>query len=1018
MRSAYLSYAMSVITSRALPDVRDGLKPVQRRILYAMNDMGLRHDQPTRKSARIVGEVLGKYHPHNDVAVYDAMVRMAQDFTMRYPLVDGQGNFGSIDGDEAAAIRYTEARLTALGEEMLADIAEDTVDFVDNFDGSLQEPLVLPSKLPNLLVNGVGGIAVGMATNVPPHNLGEVVDATVYLIDNYHRADDVSLDELMRFLPGPDFPTGGTILGADGIRQAYATGRGRIVMRAHAHMEDLSGGRTAIIITELPYQVNKANLVSRVATLFREGTVEGASDLRDESDRNGMRIVIELKRGVEWQPVLAALLKRTQMQATFGVNMLALVDGEPRTLSLKRVLMCHIDHRCTVIERRSRYQLARAQERAHILEGLLRALDQLDAVIACIRKSRTADSAKANLIKEFGFSDAQAQAILDMQLRRLAALERRRIEEEYDQVRAQIAYLEEVLASHDRILVLAKEELLDLKQRYGDARRTRIMGDAPHEELLAADLVPNEDLVVGVTAAGTVLRWPASVFAGKRGGVHTAFPHEAALALLHLTSQQRVVFVTNKGQASCLPGHQLPDTAQQPNGVPLSSLIHLPEGQHLVGALALDGMEGYLCLATRQGTVKRLALADLGGLTRDWGAVIGGLDSDDLVGLTCSSGAGDLLLVSAQGKAIRFAEDSVRAQGLGASGMKGMDLKEGDAVVGIAALMEQSQVVIATERGYAKRSPSVEFTTQGRGGQGAAVMDLTKLDMCGAVIGIAAVDDRDAVALGTEMGENAHLAVTELPSVPRASWGRIVTRTGRNTVMALSRSDRVRTLVAVPAGPGQPAIENKPAKAATAATEGATKTRPAAKKATPSGSRAAAKPAPRPEADELASKAATKPAPRKRKATVSSVPVAAEAAVEPGSPIAKSAPRKRKTVEESVAGASPAELPKPPQHKVVEPSALAETQAVAVSEAPAAKPAPRKRKAEVPAPVTSDTAGAVARPTPRRRKGQSEPAAEPAAPTRAKGSSEAAGEAASPDVPTNTPVRHTPTRRTPRRRPE
>ncbi|MEN6478086.1 MAG: DNA gyrase subunit A [Anaerolineales bacterium] len=905
MRSAYLSYAMSVITSRALPDVRDGLKPVQRRILYAMDDMGLRHDQPTRKSARIVGEVLGKYHPHNDAAVYDAMVRMAQDFVMRYPLVDGQGNFGSIDGDEPAAIRYTEARLTALGEELLADIDKDTVDYVDNFDGSLREPTVLPARLPNLLVNGVGGIAVGMATNIPPHNLAEVVDAIAYLIDNYHRAEDVRLDELLRFIPGPDFPTGGTILGDEGIRQAYATGKGRIIMRAHAHMEDLSGGRTAIIVTELPYQVNKANLVSRIATLFREGAIEGVSDLRDESDRNGMRIVIELKRGVEWEPVLSTLLKRTQMQATFGVNMLALVEGEPRILSLKRVLLYYLEHRCTVVERRTRFELERARARAHILEGLLRALDQLDAVIATIRKSRTADTARTNLMREFQFSELQAQAILDMQLRRLAALERQRIEEEYREVRALIARLEELLASRDRILGQVKEELLELKQRYGDARRTRILAAGVSESLSEADLVPNERIVVGLTTAGTVLRWPEAAFAANRGGVHTAFPPEAALALLALTSQQRVVFLTNKGQAASLPGHQLPDIAQQPQGLPLSGLLHLPEGPRLVGALALDGEQGYLCLATRRGTVKRVALADLASLSREFSAIMGGLEEDELVGLAVSSGHDDLLLASAQGKAIRFAEDAVRAQGLAATGMKGMDLKEGDAVVGITALGDQPQVVIVTARGFGKRSPSAEFTAQGRGGQGAAAMDLTKLDLCGAVVGIAAVAEQDAIALGTELGENVQLSVAELPALPRAGWGRVVTRTGKGALLTLSRSDRVSTLLVLPAIQGEPpatppkaptrrkatAPPSAPAEESQPATPAPTA---AAKPKPPTRSKATAAPtAPAEESQPAtpAPTAAAKPkAPARRKASAAPTPPAAQASEDRPAPAATDSP--------------------------------------------------------------------------------------------------------------------------------
>jgi DNA gyrase subunit A len=998
MRTAYLSYAMSVITSRALPDVRDGLKPVQRRILYAMNDMGLRHDQPTRKSARIVGEVLGKYHPHSDTAVYDAMVRMAQDFAMRYQLVDGQGNFGSVDGDDAAAIRYTEARLTALGEELLSDITKDTVDFIDNFDGSLQEPTVLPAKLPNLLINGSGGIAVGMATNIPPHNLGEVVDAIAYLIDNYHRADDVMLDDLLRFIPGPDFPTGGSILGDEGIRQAYATGKGRIIMRAHAHTEDLGGGRSAIIITELPYQVNKANLVSRIATLFRESAVEGASDLRDESDRTGMRIVIELKRGVEWLPLFEALLKRTQMQATFGVNMLALVDGEPRTLPLKRVLLYHIEHRCTVIERRTRYDLERALARAHILEGLLRALDQLDAVIATIRKSRTADTARANLIKEFKFTELQAQAILDMQLRRLAALERRRIEEEYQELQRLIAQLQELLSSRAKLLALVKDELLDLKKRHGDNRRTRIMTEAPSDGLRAADLAPNDSIVIGVTVSGAVLRWSEAAFAARRGGVRTAFPQDAALSLLKLTSQQQVVFVTRQGQAASLPGHRLPDIEQQPKGTPLETLVRPPDGQRLLGVLSLDGLKGYLCLATRGGTIKRVALADLSAVTRAFGEIMGGLGNDELAGMACSDGQSDLLLVSAQGKAIRFAEDTVRAQGLSATGMKGMDLKDDDQVVGLAALAGQGQVIIATERGFAKRSPASEYASQGRGGQGAAAMDISKLDACGPVIGVAVANSEDAVALGTERGINVHLAVAEIPAAPRASWGRIVTRTGRNAVVELTKSDRVITLFTVATG-GAMAEPEPPSPGP----QGPSAARPAATpgKATPTPSAPRRKTSGRIGAASAKEAVADKPATARRRkptAAAQSAPVAAKGE----SPVAD-------------APTSPKRKPRA-KSSVDAPQVAAPDQRADV--ASAAKPAPKRRKpaTAVQAEPISTTAepDATAAPAPPRRKPRAASRdASPAATPQDAATTGASEESAPQPEP---PARRSPTRRAPRRR--
>jgi DNA gyrase subunit A len=674
MRSAYLSYAMSVITARALPDVRDGLKPVQRRILYAMEDMGLRHDRPTRKSARIVGEVLGKYHPHGDLAVYEAMVRMAQDFSMRYPLVEGQGNFGSIDGDGAAAIRYTEARLTQIGEELLTDLDKNTVDMSDNFDGTLKEPTVLPSKLPNLLVNGAGGIAVGMATNIPPHNLSEVCDAIVYLLDRYARMDDVSVDDLMRFIKGPDFPTGGSILGTEGIRQAYATGKGRVVVRAMAHIEEQRGGHSAIIVTEIPYQVNKSSLVERIATLAREGRIEGIGDLRDESDRTGIRIVIELKRGIEAGPVMELLLKYTQLQATFGVNTLALVDGEPRTLSLKRVLMHYIDHRYQVIERRTRYELEHALARQHILQGLLIALDNLDEVISTIRRSQTPETARENLIKKFKLSELQAQAILDMQLRRLAALERQKIQQEYDEVTARIAYLRDLLSNESKIRGLIRQDTLDLKKAYGDPRRTRILEGDENAEFRSADLLPDEELFCLLTRNGLVRRLPAAAYAARRTAVPGMYAKERDALLDHFMahSQETAFFFTHKGRAVALPVHQLPDASQQEGGLPLAKLVHLEPDERIIGMVHLapeaEGLS--LCLGTAQGKVKRLALADLGGIGQNPETVMGLSEGDSLGWALLAPESAELLMISRQGKAIRFACETVRPQGRPAMGMR------------------------------------------------------------------------------------------------------------------------------------------------------------------------------------------------------------------------------------------------------------------------------------------------------------------------------------------------------------
>ena len=785
MRNAYLSYAMSVITARALPDVRDGLKPVQRRILYAMGDMGLRHDQPTRKSARIVGEVLGKYHPHGDSAVYDAMVRMAQDFSMRYPLVDGQGNFGSVDGDGAAALRYTEARLSALGEELLLDLDKDTVDFIDNFDGLLQEPTVLPAKVPNLLINGVGGIAVGMATNIPPHNLGEVVDAVCYLIDRYDQSDDVTVDDLLEFIVGPDFPTGGSVLGREGIRQAYATGRGRVVVRAQAHVEDMRG-HAAIIVTELPYQVNKAGLVERIADLWRNGRIDGVSDLRDESDRTGMRIVIELKRGVDPSPVLGTLLKYTQMQTTFGVHMLSLVDGEPRLLSLKRMLLHYIDHRHDVIVRRTRYELEKARARAHILEGLLVALDNLDEVIDTIRRSQTTETAEKNLCKKFKLTEIQARAILDMQLRRLAALERKKIQEEYQEVLARIDYLRGLLASKKKVLALIKEDALDLRKRFGDARRTRITEQQETAEFVAEDLVPDEDLWVVVTRKGLARRLPAArrgttsglpgMVTGEKDTVHSAFVANC---------RESIVFVTDSGRALKLPGHQLPDATQQPRGLAVSNLVRLAADEHVLAVLHLDESKpaGYLTVGTRQGKVKRLEANEVVAMANGGVQVLGLADGDALVWAAFTSGEDDLLIVTAQGHAIRFQEDTVRPQGRSGTGVRGISLIDDDVVVAGDVVRPGGELVLVTKQGYAKRTSLDEYSPQGRGGQGVMAVDGNKLAMTGPVVAARTVLPGDEMAFATSDGATIHVPVSGVASLGRTTWGRLVTRTRRNALI-------------------------------------------------------------------------------------------------------------------------------------------------------------------------------------------------------------------------------------------
>jgi DNA gyrase subunit A len=792
MRGAYLSYAMSVITARALPDVRDGLKPVQRRILYAMGDMGLRHDLPPRKCARIVGEVLGKYHPHSDSSVYEALVHLAQDFSMRYVLVDGQGNFGSVDGDDAAAMRYTEARLSALGEEMLLDLDKETVDFVDNFDGSVQEPTVLPAKVPNLLINGASGIAVGMATNIPPHNLCEIADACVYMIDHYNEAEDVSVDDLMQFIQGPDFPTGGTIMGREEIRQAYATGKGHLTVRAQAHIEDLRGGHSAIIVTELPFQVNKATLVERIAELVRNGRIEGIGDLRDESDLTGMRVVVELKRGVDAAPLLSQLLKLTQMQTTFGVNMLALVDGEPRVLPLKRILVDYLEHRQEVITRRTHYELEKAQARAHILEGLLLALDHLDEVIQTIRHSRTAETAQQNLCTKFKLTEVQARAILDMQLRRLAALERHKIEEEYAEVRKRIEYLRGLLKSKGEILELIKADVLELKRLYGDARRTRISEVTESSEFRPEDLVPNEDVVILLTRSGSVRRLPVEAYLTRAGGSRTSLGlpfqgGDAPQAVLKVNSRETIVCFTDRGRALQTPAHQVPDGIQQPMGLPLRQIVPLSPEERVVALTRIDPSEGerYVTMATRQGKVKRLALSELASLGNAGAQVIGLADGDALASVVVTGGSDELIAVSEQGKAIRFQEDTVRPQGRTGMGVRGITLGDGDALVAMDVVRDKGELVLATALGFAKRTPVREYSVQGRGGMGVLTMDVDRLSLCGPVVAAQVALPEEQLLLASAKGTMLRARVTDVPALERTSWGRVVTRTRRGAMLPL-----------------------------------------------------------------------------------------------------------------------------------------------------------------------------------------------------------------------------------------
>ncbi len=732
MRESYLSYAMSVIVSRALPDARDGLKPVQRRILYAMYDMGLRPDSPYRKSARVVGEVLGKYHPHGDQSVYEAMVRMAQDFSMRYMLVDGQGNFGSIDGDSAAAMRYTEARLSFSGYDLLADIDKNTIDFEPNFDDSLKQPTVLPATIPNLLVNGASGIAVGMATSIPPHNLGEIVGALVYMIDNWQRLDDISVNDLMRFVQGPDFPTGGLIArhrgeddDADAIAAAYATGRGRLVVRARAHIEQMERNKSRIVITELPYQVNKTNLLGRIADLHREGRLEGLTDLRDESDRRGLRIIIETTRTVAAEEVLADLFRLTPLQSTFSISLLALVNNEPRVLTLKQALRVYLEHRLEVIRRRSEYELEKARQRAHILEGLLIALDNLDEVIDIIRRSRTVETARANLIERFKLSDVQAGAILDMQLRRLAALERKKIQDEHKEKLALIKELSKLLSHPGLMREQIKAELLAVSERFGDKRRTQIVDTVEGAILTSAGLLPDEQGWIMVSEKGTLGRCIGDALPGM-----ARKPLEQPAALLRASTRDVLYLITASGRAMGLPVHRVPEATEIGKGAPWSELTPLGREDRLAAALVLPGnggpREGFLFLTTLAGVVKRVRLEDLPGVTTEPFTVINVAEDDALGWARVTSGAQEVLLATSSGLAIRFSEDSVRPMGLPASGVMGIKLDETDGVVGMDLVAPNGFLWSITDNGLAKATPIDDYPLQNRYGQGVINMRLPK----------------------------------------------------------------------------------------------------------------------------------------------------------------------------------------------------------------------------------------------------------------------------------------------------
>lgn len=782
MRRSYIDYAMSVIVGRALPDVRDGLKPVHRRILYAMHEAGMTPDKPHKKSAWVVGQVLARYHPHGDAAVYEAMVRLAQDFASRYPLIDGHGNFGSVDGDAPAAMRYTEARLASIASTMLADIDKDTVDFTPNYDGSLKEPVVLPSRLPNLLVNGSSGIAVGMATNIPPHNLGEVIDALILLADK----PQASLKEIMEYIKGPDFPTGGLIVGREGIRTAYRTGRGSITMRAKTQVEVLPNGKSQIIVSEIPYQVNKARLIEGIANLVHEKKIDGITDLRDESDRTGLRIVIELRRDVKPKVILNQLYKHSQLQEKFGVIMLALVDGQPRVLNIKEMLEFYLGHQKEVVTRRTRYLLRQAEERAHIVEGLRIALSFLDAVIQTIRRSANVEDARRALMQNFNLTERQAQAILDMRLQRLTALERQKLEEEYQDLKEKISYYQSVLASEAKVLEIIKKELGELKEKFADPRRTQIIfqEDVPEPE----DLIPEEEVVITLSHRGYIKRQPASVYhSQKRGGrgVQAATTREEDFIenVFITTTHHYLLFFTNRGKVYRLRVHEVPEAGRQARGTPLVNLIYLDQGEVITAVIPVKTLdtEEYLFMATRKGMVKKTPLVEYNTSRRD-GLLAINLDLDDeLIGVRLTDGQKELILVTSGGIAIRFSEAEVRPTGRVARGVIGIRLEKGDTVSGLEIAEPDAELVIISERGFGKRTPITEFRIQGRGGKGVLAFKVT--ERSGRVAAAVVARPGAGLMLITAEGLLIIIKVEDISRQGRYAQG--------VTVMRLSDTDRV-----------------------------------------------------------------------------------------------------------------------------------------------------------------------------------------------------------------------------------
>jgi DNA gyrase subunit A len=776
MRGSYLDYAMSVIVARALPDARDGLKPVHRRILYSMYDMGLRANTAYKKSARIVGDVLGKYHPHGDSAVYDAMARMAQDFSLRYPLVDGQGNFGSVDGDSPAAMRYTEARLAHTAEELLTDLNMNTVDFIDNYDGTTQEPAVLPARLPNLLLNGTSGIAVGMATSIPPHNLRELAAAITYLIDRYDQMDDISVDDLMNFVKGPDFPTAGQIVVNDELKEAYATGRGRVVMRAKAEFEEMKGDRFRIVFTSIPYQLSKSVIIERIVELVRDGRLQHISDLRDESDRNGMRLVVELKYGAAPRTVLNQLFKYTALQSTYSIQMLALVHGEPRTLGLKRALQIYIEHRYEVIVRRSEFELAKMRARAHILEGLLKALSSLDAIIQTIRSSDDTDDARAKLMSRFDLSEAQSNAILEMQLRRLAALERQKIQDEFNEVMTRIAYLEDLLASPAKILALIRADINEMAEEYGDDRKTEILFGVT-TDFNEADLVREEEVVISLTSRGYIKRVPGSAYRSQRRGGKgvtgmTMKEEDALVDIFACNSLDYILFFSDKGKVYSERAFRIPETGRANKGVLIHTVLNLEPDEQVTAVLPVSSfeMDGHFTLATRKGRIKRVALDEFAAV-RPSGLIAMGLEPDDYLGwVKYSDGDQDVIVVTEQGQSIRFHESRVRVMGRPAGGVMAIKL-EGDYLAGMDVIDESrhTHMLVVTRNGFGKRTLLQDYRQQGRYGSG--IRTLARNEKTGPIVAVRCISEGDDIMLITKLGVVLRTRLHEIRETGRSTQG-------------------------------------------------------------------------------------------------------------------------------------------------------------------------------------------------------------------------------------------------------